>query len=104
MVEMIHLAFESGLTWALEEVKDDGSLFCILAKWSNVKLFSCTIIMLHESVKSFEMPNSLAGSDHPSFPHTPIRGNLPPLLPIPGKRWFPGSPDLVAAKSPLIGG
>lgn len=52
MVEMIHLTFESGLTWALEEVKGDGSLFCILAKWSNVKLFSCTIIMLHESVKS----------------------------------------------------
>ena len=49
------------------------------------------------------MPNPLAGSDHSSFPHTPITGSLPPLLPTPGKSWFPGSPDLVAAKSPLTG-
>ncbi|XP_012586045.1 PREDICTED: nuclear receptor coactivator 5-like [Condylura cristata] len=48
---MIHLSSESGLSRALQEVKDDGSPFCILVEQSNVKLSSCTVIMLHESVK-----------------------------------------------------
>nr|XP_045377701.1 nuclear receptor coactivator 5-like [Camelus bactrianus] len=48
---MIHLASESSLTRALQEVKDDGSPFCILVEQSNVKLSSCTVIMLHESIK-----------------------------------------------------
>ncbi|XP_057551020.1 nuclear receptor coactivator 5-like [Hippopotamus amphibius kiboko] len=51
VVEMIHLASESGLTRALQEVKDDGSPFCILVEQSNVKLSSCTVIMLHASIK-----------------------------------------------------
>ncbi|KAG8513150.1 Nuclear receptor coactivator 5, partial [Galemys pyrenaicus] len=51
VVEMIHLSSESGLTRALQEVKDDGSPFCILVEESNVKLSSCTVIMLHQSVK-----------------------------------------------------
>ncbi|XP_054553017.1 nuclear receptor coactivator 5-like isoform X3 [Talpa occidentalis] len=52
VVEMIHLSSESGLTQVLQEVKDDGSPFCILVEQSNVKLSSCTVIMLHESVKT----------------------------------------------------
>ncbi|XP_027950349.1 uncharacterized protein LOC114201719 isoform X3 [Eumetopias jubatus] len=51
VVEMIHLSSESSLTRALQEVKDDGSPFCILVEQSNVKLSSCTVIMLHESIK-----------------------------------------------------
>ncbi|XP_072824919.1 nuclear receptor coactivator 5-like isoform X2 [Vicugna pacos] len=51
VVEMIHLASESSLTRALQEVKDDGSPFCILVEQSNIKLSSCTVIMLHESIK-----------------------------------------------------
>ena len=52
VVEMIHLASESGLAQALQEVRDDGSPFCILVEQSNVKLSSCTVVMLHESIKS----------------------------------------------------
>ncbi|XP_019649663.2 nuclear receptor coactivator 5-like isoform X7 [Ailuropoda melanoleuca] len=51
VVEMIHLSSTSSLTRALQEVKDDGSPFCILVEQSNVKLSSCTVIMLHESIK-----------------------------------------------------
>ncbi|XP_008700871.2 uncharacterized protein LOC103673804 isoform X8 [Ursus maritimus] len=51
VVEMIHLSSASSLTRALQEVKDDGSPFCILVEQSNVKLSSCTVIMLHESIK-----------------------------------------------------
>ncbi|KAB0401007.1 hypothetical protein E2I00_010031, partial [Balaenoptera physalus] len=51
VVEMIHLASESGLPQALQEVRDDGSPFCILVEQSNVKLSSCTVVMLHESIK-----------------------------------------------------
>lgn len=51
VVEMIHLTSESGLTRALQEVKDDGSPFCVLVEQSNVRLSSCTVITLHESVK-----------------------------------------------------
>ncbi|XP_055993095.1 nuclear receptor coactivator 5-like [Sorex fumeus] len=48
---MIHLTSESGLTRALQEVREDGSPFCILVERSNVKLSSCTVILLHESIK-----------------------------------------------------
>ncbi|XP_039098124.1 nuclear receptor coactivator 5-like isoform X3 [Hyaena hyaena] len=51
MVEMIHLSSESSLPRALQEVKDDGSPFCILVEQSNVKLSSCTVIILDESIK-----------------------------------------------------
>uniref|UniRef100_A0ABI7W6G8 Anticodon-binding domain-containing protein n=1 Tax=Felis catus TaxID=9685 RepID=A0ABI7W6G8_FELCA len=51
MVEMIHLSSESSLTRALQEVKDDGSPFCILVEQSNVELSSCTVIILDESIK-----------------------------------------------------
>lgn len=52
VVEMIYLTSESGLTRALQEVKNDGSPFCILVEPSNVALSSCTVIMLHQSIKS----------------------------------------------------
>ncbi|XP_053555520.1 uncharacterized protein LOC128646101 isoform X2 [Bombina bombina] len=51
VVEMIYLTSESGLTRALQEVKNDGSAFCILVEQSNVALSSCTAIILHDSVK-----------------------------------------------------
>ncbi|XP_066493167.1 nuclear receptor coactivator 5-like isoform X2 [Tiliqua scincoides] len=51
VVEMIYLTSESGLTRALQEVKNDGSPFCILVEPSNVALSSCTVIMLHQSIK-----------------------------------------------------
>ncbi|XP_063801414.1 nuclear receptor coactivator 5-like [Pseudophryne corroboree] len=51
VVEMIYLTSESGLTRALQEVKNDGSPFCILVEQSNVALSSCTAIILHESIK-----------------------------------------------------
>lgn len=51
VVEMIHLTSESGLARALQEVKDDGSPFCVLVEQSNVRLSSCTLITLHESMK-----------------------------------------------------
>ncbi|KAK2509751.1 LOW QUALITY PROTEIN: hypothetical protein MC885_005642 [Smutsia gigantea] len=50
-VEMIHLNTASGLSRALQEVKDDGSPFCILVEQSDVNLSSCTVIILHESIK-----------------------------------------------------
>ncbi|XP_069499207.1 nuclear receptor coactivator 5-like [Ambystoma mexicanum] len=51
VVEMIYLASESGLTHALQEVKNNGSPVCILVEQSNVTLSSCTLITLHESIK-----------------------------------------------------
>ncbi|XP_042294236.1 nuclear receptor coactivator 5-like [Sceloporus undulatus] len=51
VVEMIYLTSESGLTRALQEVKNDGSPFCVLVEPSNVALSSCTVIMLHQSIK-----------------------------------------------------
>lgn len=53
VVETIHFSSESSLIRALQEVKDDGSPSCILIEPSNVKLSSCTIIMLHGCIKSF---------------------------------------------------
>ncbi|KAM4018060.1 uncharacterized protein ACNLHF_007526 [Anomaloglossus baeobatrachus] len=51
VVEMIYLTSESGLTRALQEVKNDGSPFCILVEHSNVALSSCTAIILHDCIK-----------------------------------------------------
>ncbi|XP_007438006.1 nuclear receptor coactivator 5-like [Python bivittatus] len=51
VVEMIYLTSESGLTRALQEVKNDGSPFCVLVEPSNVALSSCTVIMLHQTIK-----------------------------------------------------
>ncbi|XP_068117180.1 nuclear receptor coactivator 5-like isoform X2 [Hyperolius riggenbachi] len=51
VVEMIYLTSENGLTRALQEVKNDGSPFCILVEHSNVALSSCTAITLHENLK-----------------------------------------------------
>ncbi|KAM4614342.1 uncharacterized protein O3C94_022318 isoform 1-T1 [Discoglossus pictus] len=51
VVEMIYLTSESGLTRALQEVKNDGSPFCILVEQTNVTLSSCTAIILHDSIK-----------------------------------------------------
>ncbi|XP_040184659.1 nuclear receptor coactivator 5-like isoform X4 [Rana temporaria] len=51
VVEMIYLTTETGLTRALQEVKNDGSPFCILVEQSNVALSSCTAIILHDSIK-----------------------------------------------------
>ncbi|KAJ7311841.1 hypothetical protein JRQ81_006153 [Phrynocephalus forsythii] len=51
VVEMIYLTSDSGLTRALQEVKNDGSPFCVLVEPSNVALSSCTVIMLHQSIK-----------------------------------------------------
>ncbi|NP_001120439.1 uncharacterized protein LOC100145527 [Xenopus tropicalis] len=51
VVEMIYLTSESGLTRALQEVKNDGSPFCILVEQTNVALSPCTAIILHDSIK-----------------------------------------------------
>ncbi|XP_036854345.1 uncharacterized protein [Manis javanica] len=105
VVEMIHLTTVSGLSRALQEVKDDGSPFCILVEQSNVNLYSCTLIVLHESIKSFEMPGPLVASHHSSFQgrNTPMVVKPPPLLPTPGKRSFPGPHPPVPVKAPLLG-
>ncbi|XP_043836790.1 uncharacterized protein LOC122738984 [Dromiciops gliroides] len=50
VVEMIYLTSEASLTCALQEVKNDGSPFCILVEQSNVALSSCTVISLHKSI------------------------------------------------------
>ncbi|KAI5935163.1 Nuclear receptor coactivator 5 [Manis javanica] len=89
VVEMIHLTTVSGLSRALQEVKDDGSPFCILVEQSNVNLYSCTLIVLHESIKRLVNPKGL-------FP--------PPLLAAPSKRPAPlGCPPPKPAKRPLLG-
>ncbi|XP_055001655.1 nuclear receptor coactivator 5-like isoform X2 [Sorex araneus] len=72
VVEMIHLTTESGLTRALQEVREDGSPFCILVERSNVKLSSCTVILLHESIKihrhmPLEDALALVGREHQRF-------------------------------------
>lgn len=51
VVETIHLASGLDLTRALQDVKDDGSPFCILVEQSNVKYSSCTVIVLHSPSK-----------------------------------------------------
>nr|XP_003224045.1 PREDICTED: nuclear receptor coactivator 5 isoform X1 [Anolis carolinensis] len=51
VVEMIYLTSESGLARALQDVKNDGSPFCVLVEPANVALTSCTAIMLHQYIK-----------------------------------------------------
>lgn len=50
-VEMLYLQEESGLTRALQDVRADGSSFCILVEQTNVALSSCTVIIFSESLK-----------------------------------------------------
>ncbi|XP_028264441.1 nuclear receptor coactivator 5 [Parambassis ranga] len=50
-VEMFYLRVESGLTRALQDVRADGSPFCILVEQTNVALSSCTVIIFSESLK-----------------------------------------------------
>lgn len=50
-VEMLYLQSESGLTRALQDVRSDGSPFCILVEQTNVTLSSCTVIIFSESLK-----------------------------------------------------
>ncbi|CAD7673227.1 unnamed protein product [Nyctereutes procyonoides] len=100
VVEMAHLPAKL----------NDGSPFCILVEQSNVKLSSCTTIMLHGSIKIYSVPSgiqyllfllterkhlyrsletleSLISNDHSSFQgrNTAIEGKPPPLLPTSGK-------------------
>ena len=76
--------------WPLQQV------FAFHVFSSFFQALRCQILWLAVIIPHFK-------ANHSSFLHTPIMGNLPPLLPTPGKRWFPGPPDLVAAKAPLIG-
>jgi hypothetical protein len=48
---MLYLQAESGLTRALQDVRADGSPFCILVEATNVSLSSCTVIIFSESLK-----------------------------------------------------
>uniref|UniRef100_H3CAR6 Uncharacterized protein n=1 Tax=Tetraodon nigroviridis TaxID=99883 RepID=H3CAR6_TETNG len=48
---MLYLQAESGLTRALQDVRADGSPFCILVEQTNIALSSCTVIIFSESLK-----------------------------------------------------
>ncbi|XP_036391413.1 nuclear receptor coactivator 5, partial [Megalops cyprinoides] len=50
-VAAVALRAESGLTRALQEVRSEGSPFCILVEQANVELSSCTVIIFSESLK-----------------------------------------------------
>ncbi|XP_058136031.1 uncharacterized protein [Dasypus novemcinctus] len=104
VVEMIPLASESSLTRALQEVKHDGSPFCVIIQQPNVKFSSCTIVLLHESLRNFETPGPLARSEHSSFQgkNNPAVGK-PPLLPTAGKNSDPGPAPPSPVKSSLLG-
>uniref|UniRef100_A0A5F8H542 Anticodon-binding domain-containing protein n=1 Tax=Monodelphis domestica TaxID=13616 RepID=A0A5F8H542_MONDO len=109
VVEMIYLTSEASLTCALQEVKNDGSPFCILVEQSNVALSSCTVISLHKSITSFvETPdtstavvNALIEAN--LMPRSHTMGKPPPLLPTPGRNSFQGQPLLPPVKPPLLG-
>ncbi|XP_069463140.1 nuclear receptor coactivator 5-like isoform X2 [Ambystoma mexicanum] len=77
VVEMIYLASESGLTRALQEVKNDGSPFCILVEQSNVALSSCTVIMLHESIKITPKWPSRANDEINGIGREAVHRNMP---------------------------
>ncbi|XP_078526484.1 uncharacterized protein LOC144799146 isoform X1 [Lissotriton helveticus] len=77
VVEMIYLASESGLTRALQEVKNDGSPFCILVEQSNVALSSCTVIMLHESIKITPKWASRANDEISCIGQNTVHRNMP---------------------------
>ncbi|XP_077787655.1 uncharacterized protein LOC114602235 isoform X5 [Podarcis muralis] len=114
VVEMIYLTSESGLTRALQEVKNDGSPFCVLVEPSNVTLSSCTVIMLHQSIKSFVAetdPLAVAAEDtvypasvRPSTSALPqTLSKPPPLLPTPGRNSVLGQSSVSSAKPALLG-
>ncbi|XP_026531679.1 translation initiation factor IF-2-like isoform X5 [Notechis scutatus] len=109
VVEMIYLTSESGLTRALQEVKNDGSPFCVLVEPSNVTLSSCTVIMLHQTIKKTntlatpgedgEYPNARpSGSALP-----PTLSKPPPLLPTPGRTSVLGQSAAPSPKPALLG-
>ncbi|XP_077314441.1 uncharacterized protein LOC143934564 isoform X3 [Lithobates pipiens] len=102
VVEMIYLTAETGLTRALQEVKNDGSPFCILVEQSNVALSSCTAIILHDSIKSFEEADTTEQANPAFDSHTNSKTHLlekpPPLLPTPARNSFGG-----LAKPSLLG-
>ncbi|XP_072291721.1 nuclear receptor coactivator 5 [Eucyclogobius newberryi] len=50
-VEMLYLHAESGLTRALQDIRADGSPFCILVEQRNIALCSCTVIIFAQSLK-----------------------------------------------------
>ncbi|KAK7891927.1 hypothetical protein WMY93_023890 [Mugilogobius chulae] len=50
-VEMLYLHAESGLTRALQDIRADGSPFCILVEQTNIALCSCTVIIFAQSLK-----------------------------------------------------
>ncbi|XP_077166237.1 uncharacterized protein LOC143823627 isoform X3 [Paroedura picta] len=115
VVEMIYLTSESGLTRALQEVKNDGSPFCVLVEPSNVALCSCTVIMLHQSIKSFvaEPVPLVPVVEDAVFPPIarPSTSTLPqtlskppPLLPMPSRNSPMGqSAGVPPAKPALLG-
>ncbi|XP_075693625.1 uncharacterized protein LOC142660710 isoform X3 [Rhinoderma darwinii] len=92
VVEMIYLTSESGLTRALQEVKNDGSPFCILVEQSNVALSSCTAIILHDSIKSFEEADTTEQANAAYESHSSAKTHLlekpPPLLPTPARSSY----------------
>ncbi|XP_041447368.1 uncharacterized protein LOC733419 isoform X2 [Xenopus laevis] len=92
VVEMIYLTSESGLTRALQEVKNDGSPFCILVEQTNVALSSCTAIILHDSIKSFEEADASNEAKPLYEKHTASSTHMldkpPPLLPTPARNTF----------------
>ncbi|XP_073432262.1 uncharacterized protein [Dendrobates tinctorius] len=96
VVEMIYLTSESGLTRALQEVKNDGSPFCILVEQSNVALTSCTAIILHDSIKSFEEADITEKGngryDSHSSTKTHLQDKPPPLLPTPTRNPYAAQP------------
>lgn len=62
---MLYLQSESGLTRALQDVRSDGSPFCILVEQTNVTLSSCTVIIFSESLKSkSQLPQAVFHLNH----------------------------------------
>ncbi|XP_058010964.1 nuclear receptor coactivator 5-like isoform X3 [Ahaetulla prasina] len=109
VVEMIYLTSESGLTRALQEVKNDGSPFCVLVEPSNVTLSSCTVIMLHQTIKK---ANTLAAAgEDGEYPNArpsgsalpPTLSKPPPLLPTPGRSPALGQSAAPSPKPALLG-
>ncbi|XP_070616304.1 uncharacterized protein [Erythrolamprus reginae] len=109
VVEMIYLTSESGLTRALQEVKNDGSPFCVLVEPSNVTLSSCTVIMLHQTIKKTD--NLAAAGEDGEYPNArpsgsglpPTLSKPPPLLPTPGRTPVLGQPAVPSPKPALLG-
>nr|XP_016850954.1 PREDICTED: uncharacterized protein LOC100559143 isoform X3 [Anolis carolinensis] len=114
VVEMIYLTSESGLARALQDVKNDGSPFCVLVEPANVALTSCTAIMLHQYIKSFVAEaNSLStATEKAAYPPSvrPSTSSLPqtlskppPLLPMLGCNPALSQSSKSSAKPALLG-